>query len=230
MSEASRLAPHLAGPAWILAREQTDARGRRGRAWRSPIGNFAATLLFRPRVALPQAALYSFVSALALEDALSRVAGPHVRLAIKWPNDVLLNGGKIAGILLESMGQGPMPSHLAIGIGVNLVAAPPATMVEPGAVLPVSLLDETGLTIAPEDFLLPLASAFDRFSRQFETWGFAPIREAWLARAARLGQQVTARTVTETTTGILETIDETGAMILRTPAGPKAISAADVFF
>ncbi|RWR29634.1 biotin--[acetyl-CoA-carboxylase] ligase [Sinirhodobacter populi] len=230
MSEAARLAPHLSGPAWILAREQTAARGRRGRVWRSPPGNLAATLLFRPQVALSQWGLYSFVAALALDTALARVSGPHARLSIKWPNDVLLNGGKIAGILLETIGQGPAPAHLAIGFGVNLEAAPPATTVEPGAVTPVSLLGETGITVTPEEFLAPLAMAFARLSRQYETEGFAPIRQAWLSRAARLGQPVTARTQTRTTEGIFETIDEGGAMILRTPRGPQAISAADVFF
>lgn len=230
MSEAARLAPHLAGPAWILAREQTAARGRRGRAWQMPPGNFSATLLFRPKVTLPEAALYTFVSSLALEEALALVGGPHARLSIKWPNDVLLNGGKIAGILLESVGQGRQTASLAVGIGVNLAAAPPADRVEPGAVHPVSLLGETGIRIAPEDFLSPLAMAFDRWSRQYETYGFGPIREAWLARAARLGQPLTARTGQEVTEGIFETIDDTGAMILRTAAGPRAIAAADVFF
>lgn len=230
MSEAARLAPHLAGPAWILALQQTSARGRRGRPWQMPKGNFSATLLFRPRVSLPEAALYSFVAALALDEALALIAGPHARMTIKWPNDVLLNGGKIAGILLESAGQGGVPTHLAIGFGVNLAAAPPSTMVEPGAVRPVSLLEETGTRITPEDFLAPLASAFDRWARQYETYGFAPIREAWLARAARLGERVIARTGTETREGIFETIDDSGAMILRTAEGPRAIAAADVFF
>ncbi|MFT3689788.1 MAG: biotin--[acetyl-CoA-carboxylase] ligase [Paenirhodobacter sp.] len=230
MSEAARLAPHLAGPAWILALEQTSGRGRRGRAWQMPAGNFSATLLFRPKVALPEAALYTFVSSLALDEALSQIAGPHARLSIKWPNDVLLNGGKIAGILLETAGKGGVPTHLAIGIGVNLVAAPPASLVEPGAVRPVSLADETGIRIPPEDFLPPLAMAFDRWARQYETYGFAPIREAWLARAARLGERLIARTGSESHEGIFETIDQTGAMILRTAEGPRAIAAADVFF
>lgn len=230
MSEAARRAPHVAGPAWFLALEQTGARGRRGRPWQMPAGNFAATLLFRPKVSLPGAALYSFVAALALEEALAQVAGPHVALSIKWPNDVLLNGGKIAGILLESMGTGGAPSHLAVGIGVNLAAAPGAAAVEPGAVRPVSLMGETGLRIPPEEFLTPLAAAFARYDRQYETYGFAPIREAWLMRAARLGQRIVARTGTEVREGTFETIDDSGAMILQTAEGPCAIAAADIFF
>lgn len=195
-----------------------------------PAGNFAATYVFRPAVSPPTAALYSFVAALALDAALGQMAGPHARLAIKWPNDVLLNGGKVAGILLESVGIGGVVSHLAIGIGVNMAEAPPSAALEPGAVTPVSLRGETGLTIDPADFLPPLATAFARYARQFETYGFAPIRQAWLARAARLGERIVARTGQESFEGIFESIDETGALILRTAQGPRAIAAADIFF
>jgi len=230
MSEASRLAPHLAGPAWIQAREQTEARGRRGREWRMTPGNFAATLVFRPQGGPAEVARFSFVAALALNQTLARLSGPHARLAIKWPNDVLLNGGKVAGILLESISAGAGVSSLAIGIGVNLAEAPPADTVEPGAVHPVSLLGETGVRITPEEFLPPLATAFAGLQALYEHFGFAPIRSAWLSRAARLGERVTARTGTETHEGIFDTIDETGAMVLRTSDGLRAIPAADVFF
>jgi len=195
-----------------------------------PVGNFAATYVFRPPVTPPTAALYSFVAALALDAALAEVTGPGPVTAIKWPNDVLLNGGKVAGILLESVGTGGKISHLAIGIGVNLAAAPPAAQLEAGAVAPVSLAGETGLALDPLAFLPPLARAFARYAATFETQGFAPIRQAWLARAARIGQTVTARTGTESSTGTFETIDDTGALILATPAGRRAISAADIFF
>lgn len=230
MTEASRLAPNLSGPAWVFAKEQTAGRGRRGRDWRMPAGNFAATYVFRPPVTPPTAALYSFVAALALDAALARIAGPHARLSIKWPNDVLLNGGKVAGILLESIGTGGIVGHLAIGIGVNLVEAPPAAMLEPGAVKAVSLAGETGVTIAPEDFLPLLAQEFERLARQFETYGFAPIRQAWLSRAARLGTRITARTGAATYEGVFDTIDETGALILRDETGARAIAAAEIFF
>lgn len=231
MSEAARLAPQLAGPAWILALEQTAARGRRGREWKHPKGNFSATLVMKPWQGVEHAALYSFVAALALDEALAQLVGPHARLSIKWPNDVLLNGGKIAGILLESLGVGGQISHLAIGIGVNLTEAPGAAEVEPGAMAPVSLLGETGTAITPQDFLPFLARAFAKYQRQFDSYGFAPIRTAWLARAARLGETVTARMSTETVTGRFETIDEAGNMILTTTAeGRRAIAAGDIFF
>ena len=95
---------------------------------------------------------------------------------------------------------------------------------------PVSLRGETGVEIAAPDFLPYLARAFAKYQAQFETYGFAPIRTAWLARAARLGETVTARMTRETVEGRFETIDESGNMILVTPAGPRAIAAADIFF
>jgi BirA family biotin operon repressor/biotin-[acetyl-CoA-carboxylase] ligase len=229
-SEAARLAPRLTQPTWILARRQTAARGRRGRAWVSPEGNFHATLVMRPAGDPAAAAQRSFVAALALAEALGQAVGPGATLGLKWPNDVLLNGGKVAGILLESAGQGGAVSHLAIGIGVNLVAAPPADAVEPGATAPVSILGETGVRLLPEALLDFLGPAFARWERQLATFGFAPVRTAWLARAARLGQRITARTMAETVEGTFETIDEAGALVLATAAGRRAIPAADVYF
>jgi BirA family biotin operon repressor/biotin-[acetyl-CoA-carboxylase] ligase len=229
-SEARRLASGLTQPTWIMARRQTAGRGRRGRAWVSPEGNFSASLAMRPKGDAAQAALRSFVASLALADALSAVTGPGPVITLKWPNDVLLNGGKVAGILLESAGQGVGISHLIVGIGVNLIAAPPPEAVEPGAMTPVSVLDETGVRIAPEEFLTHLAAAFARWEDQFATWGFGPIRTAWLSRAARLGQRIIARTAAETIEGTFDTIAEDGALVLQTAGGRRAIAAADVFF
>ncbi|MFC3569517.1 biotin--[acetyl-CoA-carboxylase] ligase [Paracoccus sp. TOH] len=229
-AEALRLAPGLSGPAWVMTRDQFAGRGRRGRDWVMPAGNFAGTLVTRPRGGPLGAAQLSFVAALALYDALADACGPSVRLAIKWPNDVLLNGGKVAGILLESSGSGSGVQAVAVGIGVNLAAAPDAAAVEPGAVPPVSVRGETGHAVDPEDFLDLLAPAFARWQAQLDTYGFAPIRNAWLARAAKLGEPITARTGRLESHGIFEGIDDSGALILRTAAGRQVIPAADVYF
>ncbi|SEL48881.1 BirA family transcriptional regulator, biotin operon repressor / biotin-[acetyl-CoA-carboxylase] ligase [Roseivivax marinus] len=226
MAEAARRAGTLAGPEWVMARRQTAGRGRRGRAWANPEGNFAATLVLQPREAPGVVALRSFVAALALFDAMVAVTGRADPFALKWPNDVLLNGGKVAGILLETHAGGA----LAIGIGVNLVAAPDAAEVEAGAVRPVSLMAETGAAVGPEDFLDQLAQAYAAREASFVTYGFAPIREAWLSRAARLGETVTARTGTSETVGRFETVDPSGNLVLMTPKGRVGIAAADVFF
>ncbi|ETW11801.1 biotin--acetyl-CoA-carboxylase ligase [Roseivivax marinus] len=226
MAEAARRAGTLAGPEWVMARRQTAGRGRRGRAWANPEGNFAATLVLQPREAPGVVALRSFVAALALFDAMVAVTGRADPFALKWPNDVLLNGGKVAGILLETHAGGA----LAIGIGVNLVAAPGAAEVEAGAVRPVSLMAETGAAVGPEDFLDQLAQAYAVREASFVTYGFAPIREAWLSRAARLGETVTARTGTSETVGRFETVDPSGNLVLMTAKGRVGIAAADVFF
>ena len=224
LTHAARIAPELAGPTWILALKQTAGRGRRGRDWVDPVGNFAATLVMRSSGGPDQAALRSFISSLALFDAIVAVAGRSTGLSLKWPNDVLLNGGKLAGILLESAGTGA----LSIGIGVNLLNVPMA--VETGAVPPVSLMSATGANVTPEAFLDALAPAFARYEAQFTTYGFEPIRTAWLARAARLGEVITARTGTSEYVGTFDTLDETGALILKTSQGRQAISAGEVYF
>ncbi|WP_317057789.1 biotin--[acetyl-CoA-carboxylase] ligase [Roseovarius rhodophyticola] len=229
-AEAARIAPTLAGPEWILALRQTAARGRRGRVWQNPEGNFAATLVMRPEGAPGQVALRSFVASLALYDAVVAVTGRGDGLTLKWPNDVLLNGGKLAGILLESMGSGGAVTHLVIGIGVNLAEAPEMAEVEADALRPVSLLSESGVAITPEDFLELLAGAYARIEAQFQSFGFAPVRAAWLDRAAKLGEVITARTSRETVTGVFETVDEHGNLVLLSGKKRHAIPAADVFF
>ncbi len=230
-AEASRIAADLAGPEWILGLRQTQGRGRRGRAWVDPTGNFAGTLVLRPAESPDQVALRSFVASLALYDAFVAVTGRTEGLALKWPNDVLLNGGKVAGILLESAGMaGGTVSHIAIGIGVNLAHAPDIGAVEERATRPVSLLSETGAAVTPEEFLDALAGAYAHWETQFVTFGFESIRIAWLSRAARIGEIITARTTRDETTGTFETVDSAGNLVLKTAKGRVAIPAADIFF
>lgn len=224
MLEAQRRLAGLSQPTWILALRQRAGRGRRGRDWHDPEGNFAATLVMRPGDAPGQLALRSFVAALALRLALVGLGVPEASLALKWPNDVLLNGGKLSGILLESPGQGV----LALGIGVNLRAAPPP---EPGAAFPpVSLGGETGLDVTPETLLAHLAPAFATWEARLTTYGFAPLRDAFLRHAVRRGEPLVARTPREDIHGVFDTIDDTGALVLRTSTGPRLVSAADIFF
>ncbi len=228
-AEAARLAPTLTGPAWILAGAQTAGRGRRARAWSSPPGNFHATLIFRPQGAPAEVALHSFAAALALRDALVALTDLPNAFTLKWPNDVLLNGGKLAGILLESTSHGANLTHLATGFGVNLIAAPDPGLLDPDALKPVTVLQETGYRIAPEILLDHLAPAFAARAAQLAA-GFAQTRTDWLAHASHLGQKIRARTAQHTHHGTFHTIDRTGALILHTPQGPLAIPAAEVFF
>jgi BirA family transcriptional regulator, biotin operon repressor / biotin---[acetyl-CoA-carboxylase] ligase len=223
-AEALRRAPGLTGPLWVLARRQTGGRGRRGRAWVDPAGNFAATLALPLSESPARMALRSFTAALALHEALEGVCHLGPALKLKWPNDLLLNGGKLSGILLES-GEGGV---LAIGIGVNLHAAP--AQAPDAAFAPVSLREGAGHALSPERLLDHLAPAFARWEALYRAHGFAPLRATFLEHAARLGETITARTGSDTITGRFETIDETGALILVTAQGQRAIPAADIHF
>ena len=211
------------GPLWLLARRQTAARGRRGRAWAMPPGNFAATLLMRPDRAPAQR---SFVAALALFDALGQASGRFWLFGLKWPNDVLLSGGKVAGILLEGAPNGA----LAIGFGVNLAEAPDPADLEPNAVRPTSLATGAEVCPTPEEFLSLLAPAFAAWEERFLREGFAPIREAWLARATGLGEDIVARLPNRSLTGRFETVDPQGALVIVTREGRETLPAADVHF
>lgn len=226
MAEARRRAASVAGPTWITAKRQTAAHGRRGRVWASARGNFAGTLVLPANDEPADLALRSFTASLALFDALARVTGRLAQLSLKWPNDVLLNGGKLAGILLETL----PPRGVAVGIGVNLAEAPGVEAVEDGALRPVSLRAETGLSVTAEEFAPYLAQAFARHEATFLAQGFAPLRTLWLERAARLGQPITARTVTQEHHGTFEAVDMTGALVLTTAKGRLSIPAADVYF
>jgi len=217
-------------PEWILAQNQTSPRGRNGRKWISGERNFSATLLMRLDESPQAAALRSFVMSLALFDALVAIVGPAHGLSLKWPNDVLLNCGKLAGILLESCRGRNKSIELAIGIGVNLLDAPVGRAIENRAANPVSLFGETGVSIEAVRFMDYLAASYARRERQFRDLGFESIRVDWLKHAARLGDIIEAVTRVSRLVGVFETVDRDGNLVLNTADGLKKIAAADVFF
>ena len=224
--EARRLAS--AGqrePVWITAARQTTGRGRRGRAWESPAGNLAATLLIRPGKPASECAQLSFAAAIAAHEAIASFA-PDAEIRVKWPNDVLANGRKIAGILLESASTGTVPEWLAIGIGINLAHYPEGTE------FPATALPALGIAAPnPSEALARLAAAFAKWYEIWRASGFSPLRDAWLARAAGLGTRIRARLADGEIWGMFEGIDETGALILRETQGKtRAIAAGEVFF
>lgn len=210
-----------------MAKTQTAARGRRGRPWIVPPGNLNATLVLRPQATPLEAAKRSFLAANALFQALA-IYVPAEKLALKWPNDVLLSGGKVAGILLESRGQGRFVDWLSIGIGVNLLHVPQG--ITDASFAPTSLKAAGGWDVEPGDFLNTLADAYATQEAKLARFGFTRIRDDWLVKAARLGDTITARTGREDITGIFDTIDDDGNLVLTTNTGPRAIAAADVFF
>lgn len=209
-----------AGPLWITAARQSAGRGRRGRAWAMLPGNLAATLLLRPDGGA--AAQLSFAAALAVADMAAHFA-PGAAVTVKWPNDVLLDGRKLAGILLET-GEAPAP-WLAVGIGVNLAASPEGTE------FPATSLAATGIAPPPpDDALTVLAARFAHWHRIWREEGFAPLRAAWLARAGGLGAPIRARLPHEERSGLFDGIDAEGALLLRDSVGVRTITAGEVFF
>lgn len=228
-AEAARRAPDLNAPAWILTHRQTKGRGRRGRPWADPVGNFAASHILFPQEPLQDVALNSFVVSVALFHALNEVA-PSDGYALKWPNDVLLNGAKIAGILLETSGSGTRANWLTIGVGVNLAHAPARDSVERRAVPPSCVQEQLGAAPSAERLLDALARSFAKERQIFADLGFPTVRTRWLRHAAHLGGTITARTMHAEMTGRFEDIDNAGNLILNTPKGRVAITAADVFF
>lgn len=215
-----------AGPVWITAATQTAGRGRRGRAWVSPKGNLAATLLTVTDLAPAEAAQFSFVAALAATDLADACLGQGVA-RLKWPNDVLIHGRKAVGILVESGSRPDGRLWLAVGIGVNLAHAP--TDVERPA---ASFADHmNGPPPSPLDALGILATAFERWRKAWTTRGFAAIADGWTSRAMGLGEACEARLPNRTLKGTAEGLDLDGALRLRLPdGGLERITAGDVFF
>lgn len=224
--EARRLARNGAAEGTLLwALEQTAGRGRRGRAWVSPPGNLYASLILRPDCPASRAPQLGFVAALAIGEAAETVC-PALRVSYKWPNDVLINGRKIAGILLESeMILHRKPSFVVIGVGVNLSVAPNHTE------LPAtSLLAEGGGAVPPGAMLEEFARHFHGWEARWQIQGFAPVRAAWLAQAAvSRGLPIRVRLGTSSLHGRFVDVDEEGALLLDAAGERRQISAGEVF-
>jgi len=208
----------------ITARVQTTGRGRQGRAWVSQPGNLHASLLLRPDAPMARAAQLGFAAGLAVADAIHAFA-PKVSITLKWPNDLLLDGRKAAGILLESEGNAAgRVAFVVIGIGVNLAAYPADTEFPA-----ISLKAAADIAPTPEAFLARLAPALALWYERWRADGFAGLRRAWLERAAGLGQTLRARLPGETVEGSFAGLDDDGMLLLDAPGGRRRIAAGDVF-
>lgn len=219
--EARRLAAAGFGHGTVVsAVEQSAGRGRRGRAWMSPPGNLHCSILLDRGPDPAAAPQLTFVAAIALRDALADLALiPDFR--VKWPNDVLCAGAKIAGMLLEQAGD-----LIILGVGVNVVAHPDQ------ALYPATSLAKTGSGAEALDVLTAFCERLGHWYGIWRAEGFAPIREAWLEVAVGLGQPVTARLADESVLegrfsglapdGALEMADENNHI--------RRILAGDVFF
>lgn len=217
------------GPLWLAARRQTAGRGRRGRAWESDTGNLFATLLTTTRRPAGEAAQASFLAALAVAELLDAFAAEGA-VTIKWPNDVLLAGKKVSGILLESGARADGGLWLAVGVGVNLAHAPEGTE-RPATALARHLRSDIAYPPPPEIALELLAERFAAWSERWDRYGFEPVLDAWRRRAPGLDGPCVARLSTETLSGVADGVEPDGSLRLRLPDGSlKLISAGDVFF
>lgn len=215
----------MRGPLWIVAARQSAGRGRRGRSWTSEPGNVFATLLIAPERSAADAARLSFAAALSVYD-VAKGACPDADVTLKWPNDVLIGAAKCSGILLESGGElnGVLP-WLAVGIGINLTHAPEGTP------YPATAFGRHGATLTAVEAMTHLAAAWAHWFEIWRAQGFAPLREAWLARAQGLGEPITARLADDSLNGTFEGLDAEGCLQLRLADGTlKAVSSGEIFF
>lgn len=214
----------------IRADAQTAGRGRRGRAWASQPGNLYVSLLLRPRRDIAEVATLSFLTAVAVAEAVEQAgaaAGIDLagRVRCKWPNDVMLDGAKLCGILLESRtGPDGRLDYLIVGVGVNLTTHPD------GLPYPATHLGAAGVALPPGGLLDKMLTGFAVWYERWHYEGFAPVRAAWLQRAQGLGGPVVVRTGETEVRGIFSALDASGALVLELPNGQRqSVTAGDVF-
>lgn len=231
------------GGIWFAALQQTAGRGRRGRQWESPYGNLAATLLIVPDADPTLTATLGFVAGVSMNRALSSILPPgtvkigvdgadgasnggRARIALKWPNDVLADGAKLAGILLEARKLDDGRHAIAIGFGVNAIAAPQ------GLPYPATSLVELGVSRSAQDVFEALSDAWvDTFGLWNDGRGIGDVLAHWRASAAGIGAEVAVNQNGAIVRGIFETIDDAGRLIVRANDDSRiAITAGDVHF
>ncbi|MDB5562335.1 MAG: biotin--[acetyl-CoA-carboxylase] ligase [Hyphomicrobiales bacterium] len=213
------------GPLWLVSDVQTSGRGRSSRNWASPGGNLYASLLLTDPAPATHIAELSFVFSLALRDAV--LAAAHLyddaALALKWPNDLMVEGQKTAGLLLEG-GQVAGTSFVVAGFGVNIVSHPDGTTHR------ATHLAAAGHILDRDSLLVALAhSVASRLAQWDRGAGFARLRTSWLTYAYGRGEQMRVNTLAESFEGVFETIDAGGRLVVKTPEGERIISAGEVF-
>lgn len=211
----------------VWARQQTSGRGRRGREWTSPRGNLYCSVLLRPNYPASKAMQLGFVTAAAVAEVVTGILPSGARVTCKWPNDVLVDGRKVAGILIESSSAaGKALDWLAIGVGVNVVFHPrevasryPAT----------SLAAEGAREVSLPKLLERYCHCLQRWITTWHEHGFAAIRQAWLRRAHGLHEPILVRLENETFEGVFVNLDENGALVLEQNGIDRLVTVGDVF-
>lgn len=224
--EAKRLARAGGGHgAVIWAKKQSEGKGRMGRGWLSAEGNLFVSVLLCPQKPISELAQLSFVAAVAARESVAPLLADD-ELQVKWPNDILLSGRKLGGVLLESFRteSSDLP-WVVVGIGINIDSYPPRTE------FPATCLKEAGVELVSAKIIL--SRFIHHFLDRYDEWslkGFSPIREEWLAHAWNLNQKIIARLPDSTLEGVFEGIDANGALTLTTDGGKKqVVHAGDVY-
>lgn len=226
--EAKRLAA-TGAPAWtvVWARRQTAGRGRRGRHWESPVGNLYASIVLRPDCPPATAVQLGFVAALAVADAITPVLDDARRLVLKWPNDVLLDGRKVTGILPETGVSGATGvDWVVLGIGINVTNYPPEAQL---AGREATSLAAAGLTCSVDALLPALLRGLMAEVQSWQDGGFGPVRAAWLKRAVPVGTEISVRLPEGPVAGRFGGLDDTGALVLQSDVGERLLTAGEVF-
>lgn len=214
----------------VWADRQTSGRGRRGRAWQSPPGNLYTSLVLRPEAPLGQVGQLSFAAALAIAETVTMLLPAAAAVQCKWPNDVLIDGRKTAGLLLETDSRADgTAAWLVLGFGINVTSYPQ------GMEFPATSLAACGGTAEVAEVLARFA---ERFLAWYGIWqgdGFAPLRAAWLERAAGLGQPIRVRLENHSLEGVFGGLDADGALLLHSAGQspkepPQRVTAGDIFF
>jgi BirA family biotin operon repressor/biotin-[acetyl-CoA-carboxylase] ligase len=216
--EARRLAQEGAPHGTVIhADEQTAGRGRLTHTWFSPPGNLYLSILLRTGQPPTRTAELSFLAAIAVADTVETLLPRQIRSMLKWPNDVLVNGAKIAGILVEQVDEATI-----IGIGLNVLQAPSnsayktTTIVANGGIASVD---------GARDILL---GRFGVHLAEWQSGGFAPIRELWLDRSYPIGAAIRANAGGQAVSGHFAGLDEDGALLLDTPEGRQRVVAGEI--
>lgn len=206
----------------VLAEEQTGGRGRQGRKWYSPPGKGVwMSLLLRPeQQPLSFAPQLTLLTAVAVCRAIRRVSG--VDAGIKWPNDILIGGRKVCGILVESVGEDELIRYCIVGIGMNVNLEGSELPTEVSSIA-TSLLIERGQRIDRSMLIGEVVCEMEQLYELYRSEGFAPIRILWEALSVTLGRRITVKTSGGDLTGTAMGLDSTGALVLLDEAGQNRI-------
>ena len=214
----------------MLALKQTAGRGRRGRKWLSGDSNFTASLLTYPTIPENHFSFLSYVAGIALYESVIELGVSKKELCLKWPNDLLLNGKKIGGILLESVSTLRNDKKaLIVGFGLNLVSFPSLNDLDESALPADSLKNGSAVLSKPEDVLDILMTIYNKWNEILSSGGFLNIREAFLERTIKIGQIIQVKKINKASYGIFSGITNSGSLILSTSTGTVFITAGDVF-